>query len=65
MKEIKHRFDELLEKAKEGDGPSQLKLAKWLAKGHLVEKDLEAAKYWAFKATMANVVGAGEFYETL
>lgn len=44
------RFDSLLDKAKKGDSKSQYRLAKWLYKGYLVEKDLEAAKYWAFKA---------------
>lgn len=47
---LKDRFDSLLEKAKAGDSKSQYRLAKWLYNGHLVEKDKEAAKYWAFKA---------------
>lgn len=47
---IKDRFDILLDKAKAGDSKSQYKLAKWLYTGHLVKKNQEAAKYWAFKA---------------
>ena len=51
MKErIKDRIDVLFEKAKAGDNEAQLKLAKSFYRGNLVEKSIDQAKYWAFKA---------------
>lgn len=59
------RFDSLLDKAKNGDSKSQYRLAKWLYKGHLVEKDLDAAKYWAFKAINGGHKKAQIFFEQI
>lgn len=58
MKELlKHRIDALMEKAKAGDANAQLKLAHEFIKGKLVEKSVDNARYWAFKA----VNGANPF----
>lgn len=62
---LKDRFDSLLEKAKSGDSKSQYKLAKWLFNGHLVEKNIEAAKYWAFKAINGGHMQAQIFFEQM
>ena len=65
MKIMKDRFDTLLQKAQEGNAKSQYKLSKWLYKGYLVEKNHEAAKYWAFKAVSNGYNKAGLFFEKL
>lgn len=62
---LKDRFDALLEKATSGDTNSQYKLAQWLSKGHLVEKNIDAAKYWAFKAVDGGLIKAGSFLDKL
>lgn len=62
---LNDRFDTLLERAKSGDSKSQYKLAKWLHKGHLVEKNAEAAKYWAFKAINGGYEAAKELFEKI
>ena len=66
MKElVRDRIDVLFEKARSGDADAQLKLAKNFKKGHLVEKSLDQAKYWAFKAVSAGNHSAQSFYEDL
>lgn len=62
---LKDRFDSLLDKAKNGDSKSQYRLAKWLYKGHLVKRDIEAAKYWAFKAINGGHKQAQIFFEQI
>lgn len=66
MKEVlKDRVDALIELAKAGDGMSQLKLAKWFYRGHLVEKSTENALYWSFKAVSAGVPFAENYYNAI
>lgn len=65
MAQLNDRFDTLLEKAKSGDPKAQYKLAKWLYRGHLVEKDIEAAKYWAFKAIEGGHKNAEALFEKI
>lgn len=66
MKELlKHRIDVLMEKAKAGDVDAQLKLAKEFIKGSIVEKSLDNARYWAFKAISGGNASAISFYESI
>ena len=65
MKLLRDRFDILLEKAKSGNAKSQYRLAKSLSKGFLVEKNPEAAKYWAFKSVNAGYMKAGKLLSGL
>ena len=66
MKEpLKDRIDVLIESAKNGDGVAQLKLSKYFYEGHLVEKSIENAKYWAFKATSADIPNAESYYNAI
>ena len=66
MKEpLKDRIDVLIESAKNGDGVVQLKLSKYFYEGHLVEKSIENAKYWAFKATSAGIPNAESYYNAI
>ena len=66
MKEpLKDRIDVLIESAKSGDGVAQLKLSKYFYEGHLVEKSIENAKYWAFKATSADIPNAESYYNAI
>lgn len=66
MKEpLKDRIDVLIESAKSGDGVAQLKLSKYFYEGHLVEKSIENAKYWAFKATSAGIPNAENYYNAI
>lgn len=62
---LRDRIDVLMDKAKAGNARAQLKLARWFKKGHLVEKSLDQARYWAFKAVSAGKVSAQSFYESL
>ena len=66
MKELlRDRVDVLMEKAQAGDGDAQLKLAKWFYEGHLVEKSIDQAKYWAFKSILAGNTSASSFYANI
>lgn len=66
MKEqLKDRLDALLESAKAGDGAAQLKLAKCFYNGHLVEKSIENALYWSFKAASSGVPDAESYYNAI
>jgi len=66
MKEkLKDRIDVLLEKAKAGDSKAQLELAKSFYKGHLVEKSIDQAKYWAFRAMSDGNSSASECYHAI
>lgn len=66
MKELlKHRIDVLTEKAKAGDASAQLKLAKEFNKGCIVEKSLDSARYWAFKAVSGGNTSAISFYNSI
>lgn len=66
MKEpLKDRIDVLFEKAKSGDSKAQLKLAKCFYSGKLVEQSIDQAKYWAFKAILAENKDASIFYKTI
>lgn len=66
MKELlKHRIDVLMEKAKAGDASAQLKLAKEFNKGGIVEKSLDNARYWAFKAISGGNSSAISFYNSI
>ncbi len=63
MKEIlKHRIDRLMERAIAGDTDAQLDLAKEFIKGKIVEKSLENARYWAFKAASSGNTSAITYY---
>ncbi len=63
MELLKDRIDVILEAAKVGDKEAQLKLAKHFLKGTLVEKSVELAQYWSFKAAEQDYKPAAEFYE--
>lgn len=66
MKEIlKHRIDRLMERAITGDTDAQLDLAKEFIKGNIVEKSLENARYWAFKAVSGGNTPAIKFYNSI
>ena len=66
MKEkLKDRIDVLFEKAKAGDNEAQLKLAKSFYRGNLVEKSIDQAKYWAFKAIQNGSGNAQAYYQAL
>lgn len=66
MKELlKHRIDVLMEKAKAGDADAQIKLANEFKKGSIVEKSLDNARYWAFKAVSAGNASAISFYNSI
>ena len=66
MKEkLKDRIDVLFEKAKAGDNEAQLKLAKNFYRGHLVEKSIEQAQYWAFKSVSSGNLSAQSFYQNI
>lgn len=66
MKEaIKDRIDVLMEKAKAGNTSAQLSLAKNFTHGHLVEKSLDNARYWAFKAISGGNTSAISFYNSI
>ena len=66
MKELlKHRIDVLMEKAKDGDASAQFKLAKEFKKGRIVEKSLDNARYWAFKAISGGNSSAISFYNSI
>lgn len=66
MKELlKHRIDVLMEKAKAGDASAQFKLAKEFKKGCIVEKSLDNARYWAFKAISSGNSSAISFYNSI
>lgn len=66
MKDIvKHKIDVLMEKAKAGDADSQLKLANEFVEGKLVEKSLENAMYWSFKAINGGNHQAVNYYNNL
>ena len=66
MKEIlKHRIDRLMERAVTGDTDAQLDLAKEFVKGNIVEKSLENARYWAFKAVSGGSTPAIKFYNSI
>lgn len=66
MKErIKDRIDVLFEKAKAGDNEAQLKLAKSFYRGNLVEKSIDQAKYWAFKAIQNGNGNALAYYQAI
>lgn len=66
MKEkLKHRVDALMESAKAGDTSAQLKLAKEFSKGRIVEKSLDNARYWAFKAISGGNTSAISFYNSI
>lgn len=62
---LKDRIDVLIEKAKQGDAKAQLKLAKCFYKGHLVEKSLDMAKYWAFKSIQNGNNSAMYYYKAI
>lgn len=64
-KELKHRIDQLMDKAIAGDADAQLNLAKEFIRGRLVEKSLENAKYWAFKSINEGNVSAEILYNDL
>lgn len=63
--ELKHRIDALMEKAKAGDTSAQLKLAKEFNKGSLVEKSLDNARYWAYRAVSGGNISAISFYNSI
>lgn len=66
MKEIlKHRIDRLMERAVTGDTDAQLDLAKEFVKGNIVEKSLENARYWAFKAVSGGNTPAIKYYNSI
>lgn len=66
MKEIlKHRIDRLMERAIVGDTDAQLNLAKEFVKGNIVEKSLENARYWAFKAVSGGNTSAIKYYNSI
>lgn len=66
MKEpIKDRIDVLIESARNGNTDSQLKLAKCFYKGHLVEKSIDNALYWSFKAASSGSTDAVRYYEAI
>ena len=64
-KELKHRVDRLMEKAIAGDADAQLNLAKEFNKGCIVEKSLDHARYWAFKAISGGNTSAIYFYTSI
>ena len=63
--ELKHRIDALMEKAIAGETSAQLKLAKEFNKGSLVEKSLDNARYWAFRAVSGGNISAISFYNSI
>jgi len=66
MKElIKNRIDILIDKAREGNARAQLRLAKCFYNGHLVERSVDLAKYWAFKAMVGGNSSATDFYQAV
>lgn len=66
MKEVhKHKIDTLMENAKAGDASAQLKLAKEFNKGRIVEKSIDNARYWAFKAVSGGNTSAEPFYNSI
>ena len=66
MKElIRDRIDVLIDKAREGNARAQLKLAKCFYSGHLVEKSVDLAKYWAFKSLVGGCNSAAVFYKVV
>ena len=66
MKEpLADRFDVLLSKARSGDTNAQLELARCFYHGKLVEKSIDQAKYWAFKAILGGNRNAFDLYRTL
>lgn len=62
---LKHRIDRLMDKALEGDSKAQLELAKEFAKGEIVEKSMNNAKYWAFKAVNTGNSAAINYYNSI
>ena len=62
---VEDRIDVWMEKAKAGDAKAQFRLAKCFKRGHLVEKSLDLARYWAFKAVSSGKTSAQSFYESL
>lgn len=62
---LKDRLDILMDKAKSGDAKAQLGLAKCFHRGHLVEKSLDQARYWAFKSISGGNKSAIKFYQDL
>lgn len=66
MKELlRDRIDVLMENASSGDSAAQLKLAKDFYRGHLVERSIELAKYWSFKAVVSGNNLAPVFYQNI
>ena len=65
MELLRNRIDILIDKALANDAKARYKLARCLYKGHLVEKDTEAAKYWAFKAIINSYIKAGRLFEKI
>ena len=66
MKEpLKDRIDILIEEARSGDSVAQLELAKCFLNGRFVEKSIDQARYWAFKAVSSGNDLAQTFYMSL
>lgn len=65
MEYIRHRIDILLEKAEAGDSEAQYQLAKSLYYGENVERSLNEARYWVFKALENGNNKAGTLYECI
>ena len=54
-----------MERAVTGDTDAQLDLAKEFIKGNIVEKSLENARYWAFKAVSGGNTPAIKYYNSI
>ena len=65
MKKLRDRFDVLLDAAKDGDSHKQLELARCFYEGTLVEKSLDAARYWAFCSASNGNAEAQSFYNKI
>ena len=66
MKElIKDRIDVLMDSANKGNTNAQLKLARCFYEGHLVEKSIDNALYWSFKAISSDNDTAIRYFEAI
>lgn len=60
-----HRIDGLYKQAIAGNPEAQLKLAKEFVRGRIVEKSLDNARYWAFRAVNGGNSSAIAFYNSI
>lgn len=60
-----HRFDAMLREAQAGNAKAQYRLARWLYKGRIVEKNYDAARYWSFKALCNQHKRAAALFEKI